>query len=349
MSQTPTKAGEPSQGPARETGPDGLRRRPPRRTLPGLGRPSLWPRPGQRDLTQAATGRPGPATAIRAREWTMVLTARSIPHVLRRQGDGYRLYVPRRRAEEALAEIGGYAAERRAVVLPDPEAEPVRPRVWPAVLAWMGLVTAAWGFLLGEKAVLGRRIAWKTLGAGDSAAMLAGQWYRAATALCLHADPAHLLGNAASGALFLSLLCRETGVGLGFAATLAAGVAGNVLKVLIQGPGMHFLGASTAVFGALGVLGGVRLASRWPPLSFRRSAPAGAVLMLLAMLGAGGEDGMAVDLAGHLFGFASGLALGLGLGFRLERRGRPGAPAQLMFGLLALGGLAAAWSLAVLG
>lgn len=319
----------------------------PRRPLSPTPRPSLWPRPGQRDLTQAVTGHPGPATVIRAREWDLILTSRGIPHAIRRQGDGYRLFVPRRRAEEALTELTAYAAERQGIVLPDPAAMPLRPQVWPTVLAVMGLITGAWGFLLGEKLFFGRRVAWKALGAGDSTAMLAGQWYRAVTALNLHADPAHLLGNAASGALFLALLCRETGVGLGFALAVAAGAGGNVLKVLIQGPGMHFLGASTAVFGALGVLGGVRLVSRWPPLTFRRSAPAAAALMLLAMLGAGGEDGGAVDLAGHLFGFLTGAGFGLATGFWLARRDRPGAAAQILWGALALGLAVAAWVAAV--
>ena len=312
------------------------------------GRVSLWPRPGQQDLTASLPGgESGTATEIRAREWSLVLTAGGIPHVLRRQGAGWRLFVPRRRAGEAVAEITAYADERRDRVLPDPEAVRPRPSVWFPVLAWMGIVTAAWGFLLGGRAVFGRYIPWREIGAGDSAAMLAGQWWRAATALCLHADPAHLFGNAACGALFLCLLCRETGVGLGFAVTLAAGVAGNVLKVVIQGPGMHFLGASTAVFGALGALGGARLASRWPPLSARRSAPAGAVLMLLAMLGAGSEEGGAVDLAGHLFGFAAGAVFGLVTGFLVERRGRPGPVAQAGFGLAAGVALVAAWELAL--
>lgn len=311
------------------------------------GRASLWPRPGQRDLTQALTGGTGPATAIRAGEWSLVLTARGVPHVLKRQGGGYRLLVPRRRAGEALAEIAGYADERHDRVLPDPEATPHRPSVWPAVLAWMGILAAFWGFLLGESMVFGRRLAWRALGAGDTAAMLAGQWWRAVTALCLHADPAHLFGNAASGTLFLSLLCRETGLGLGFALTLGAGVGGNVLKALVQGPGLHFLGASTAVFGALGALGGVRIASRWPAFSARRSAPAGAALMLLAMLGAGSEDGVAVDLAGHLFGFLAGAALGLAAGAWVDRRGRPGPAVQGLFGLAALAVLVAAWVLAV--
>ncbi len=317
-------------------------------------RPSLWPRPGQRDLTPdlLGDGRRA-ATEIRAREWAYVLAARGIPHVLRRQGAGWRLYVPRRRAEEALAEIGAYVAERADVVLPDPEAAPARPPVGLAVVAWMGVVAGFWGILLGETVAFGRHIRWRAMGAGDSTAMLAGQWWRAATSLCLHADPAHLFGNAACGALFLALLCRETGIGLGFFLALAAGIAGNVAKALVQGPGMHFLGASTAVFGALGVLGGLRLASRHPALPAGRAAAAGAALMLLAMLGAGSDDGGAtgtvgaVDLAGHLFGFLSGAVLGLSAGVALERRGRPGRLAQGLWGLGAVACLLAAWGLAI--
>ena len=304
------------------------------------GRRSLWPRPGQIDLTGDILGEnAGPATEIRAREWGLVLTARGIPHVLRRQGPGWRLYVPRRRAVEALAEIAAYADERANRPLPDPEAEPPRPSVWPEVLAVVGLLTAVFGWLLGGLA----QVPWRALGAGDSAAMLGGQWWRAVTALTLHADPAHLLGNAACGALFLGLLCRETGVGLGFALCLAAGGCGNLAKVLVQGPGLHFLGASTAVFGALGALGGVRLTSRGGHRGVGRAVTAGAVLMLLAMLGAGSEDGQPVDLAGHFLGFAAGAVLGLAVGWWHDRRGRSGPAVQTLAGLGALAVLVAAW------
>lgn len=314
------------------------------------GRTGLWPRPGQVDLTgDLLGGKNAPATEVRAREWGLVLTAKTLPHTLRRQGGGWRLYVPQTRAAEALAEIQAYAAERAARPLYDPEAEPVRPSVWPSVVAVVGLITACFGFLLGQAAPFGRRIPWRTLGAGDTAAMLAGQWWRAVTALCLHVDPAHLTGNAACGALFLSLLCRETGVGLGFALCLAAGIGGNVAKTLIQGPGIHFLGASTAVFGALGALGGVRLASRRPLASTGRAATIGAVLMLLAMLGAGSEEGGAVDLAGHLLGFATGALVGLAAGRLVDRHGRPGPAAQTLLGLWALVVVIAAWGLALRG
>ncbi|WP_300155697.1 rhomboid family intramembrane serine protease [Solidesulfovibrio sp.] len=317
--------------------------------FPSPRRARLWPRPALYDLTPELLGDPeATATEIRARDWTYVLSARGVPHVVRRSGSGWRLFVPRRRMAEALEEIAAYAAERENRPLPDPEAQPLRPSVTPAVLAVMGVVAGLWGFLLGEAVLFGRRVSWRTVGAGDSSAMLAGEWWRALTSLWLHADPAHLFGNAACAALFLGLLCRETGLGLGFALTVAAGVGGNLLKVMVQGPGLHFLGASTAVFGALGVLGGVRLSGYCAEVSTRRFLAAGAVLMLLAMLGAGSEETTGqVDLAGHFFGFLCGAALGLAAGRRLCRAGRPGPLVQAALGGCTVLVCLAAWGLAV--
>jgi len=309
------------------------------------------PRPGevgQADLTGILL-HPAkrPAVEIEVREWSLVLTAKNIPHVLRRQGSGWRLYVPYAQEVPALAEIRAYTEERAARPLPDPGAEPARPGVWLEVLAVVGLLTAVFGLLLGGVRPFGLAIPWRAIGAGDTATMLAGQWWRAVTALCLHADPGHLLGNAACGALFLGLLGRETGVGLAFALCLVAGGCGNVAKALIQGPGIHFLGASTAVFGALGALGATRLVCHRPRIPVGRAVTAGAVLMLLAMLGAGSEDGTAVDLAGHFLGFTAGGVLGLMAGSILDKRGRPGPAVQTALGLVSLIVLATAWGLAI--
>jgi hypothetical protein len=64
--------------------------------------------------------------------------------------------------------------------------------------------------------------------------------------------------------------------------------------------------------------------------------------MLLAMLGAGGEDAGPIDLAGHFFGFLCGAFLGLCAGFAVARHGRPGRAAQAAFAAAALG--VAAWA-----
>ena len=82
--------------------------------------------------------------------------------------------------------------------------------------------------------------------------MLAGEWWRAVTALTLHADLAHVLANAVAIAIFLGAVARRLGPALATWLALAAGVAGNVLTALVAGGGHVSLGASTAVFGALG-------------------------------------------------------------------------------------------------
>ena len=99
----------------------------------------------------------------------------SMPYVLRRQGPGWRLFVPGVRAAEAFAELRDYLDEREGRPLIDPQAgEPARPTVWPRVLAVLGVVTAVFGQLMSGAAPFGWHIPWRELGAGDSAAMFSG-------------------------------------------------------------------------------------------------------------------------------------------------------------------------------
>ncbi|MDQ7833401.1 MAG: rhomboid family intramembrane serine protease [Desulfovibrionaceae bacterium] len=268
---------------------------------------------------------PGVSEA-RAREWALVLSARGVPHGLSRDGDLWRIRVPARHAAQAVEEIRAYIRENLAQ-----ETGRRLPRPIPArSVAWvMAGLMALFVFLISDPVLFGKRLNFVRMGAGDTGAMLfSGQWWRAVTALTLHADMAHLVGNVAVGGLFMAFLCREAGVGTGFFLALAAGAAGNYLKAVIQGPGHHFLGASTAVFGALGVLGGLRTMCGMRGLSLRQVAPFAAGLMLLALLGAGDEeDGSKIDLAGHFLGFAAGMLLGVADGALMARGWRPGGPA----------------------
>ena len=71
------------------------------------------------------------------------------------------------------------------------------------------------------------------------------------------------------------------------------------------------LGASTATFGALGILTGSGIVTAWRTQKFLLSkallVPLGGGLALLGWLGTGGEN---TDLFGHFFGFSIGLVLG---------------------------------------
>ena len=125
---------------------------------------------------------------------------------------------------------------------------------------------------------------------------IAGEWWRAVTALGLHADLGHIGSNLVAGSLFGFFLAEILGGGLAWLMILAAGAAGNAINALIQ-PATHTsIGASTAVFGAVGLI--AVLALRYRPRRWRRGlrrwAPLAAGIMLLAFLGTEGSASISV-------------------------------------------------------
>jgi rhomboid protease GluP len=132
--------------------------------------------------------------------------------------------------------------------------------------------------------------------------------------------------------VFVTALGRWLGGGLALAATLFCGVAGNLLTAYIYGSSHNVVGASTATFAALGVLGGLQFARRFrmPTVGRMRRALLGiaGALGLLAMLGLGSDLGpeatRVVDvigpatqkLGGHtdIVGHATGLGVGIVVG-----------------------------------
>jgi len=97
------------------------------------------------------------------------------------------------------------------------------------------------------------------------------------------------------------------------------------------------VGASTATFGAVGVLAALRLLRGDAPARGKRwTAPVAGVL-LLAMLGAA----PGADLAAHAFGFVAGAGLGVLAGMIIRRRPRP--LVQWALGALVALAVAACW------
>lgn len=141
-----------------------------------------------------------------------------------------------------------------------------------------------------------------------------GEWWRPFTALFLHGDGGHIFGNLASGAVFGALVSKSIGPWKGWAMILLAGTLGNAITSWVTYPEpFRSFGASTAVFGALGILSGIGLVENFQeelrmPL-MRVLAPLLAGLILLGWLG-GAEPGAGVDVFGHVFGFFAGVLLG---------------------------------------
>lgn len=88
---------------------------------------------------------------------------------------------------------------------------------------------------------------------------------------------------------------------------LLVGVTGNYCNSLIQPPDHQAVGASTAIFGAIGTLAALNARRHHLRLVKSWSLPLAAGVGLLALLGTGGER---TDLLAHLFGFLCGLAAG---------------------------------------
>jgi membrane associated rhomboid family serine protease len=282
---------------------------------------------------------PDPPGRRRLRDWSLVLEARRVPYKVRSAGRGETILVPPTFAERALREVASFERENPEG-LPEKAAPVFRARAqWPA--AWLPLALLMLFHLLTRTSVPSwglYRPYWLRHGAADAEKILDGSWWRAATALTLHGDAAHLVSNVVVGGVLAWLVLREVGAGAGWAGIMLAGVAGNLLTAWVLGPGHLSVGFSTAVFGAAGMLAGLSglRPARRRPLRF---APLAAGLGLLAMLGAGGEN---TDLTAHLFGFAAGVPAGLGCAW-LARAGR------LPEGRLDAGLAVAAWMIPVLG
>ncbi len=263
------------------------------------------------------------------RTWMLVLQSQGI---LCRTEAGPRLLVSPAMAQAACAEIMAYERENRTL----PRPEPLPDNSWVSLLIVGGCVLLT----LWLDPQSGPRPAWYLNGRADSGRILHGEWWRCVTALFLHADAGHLLSNAAALSLLGILLSRRLGSGLTWGLFVLTGALGNAVNAWIQGPGHLSVGASTGVFGLVGVLAGGAGALKPGGRMRILFLSLGFALSLLAMLGAGEER---VDVGAHLFGLLCGLPFGL-------LPGRRKAVGQRGLNLAAGGAGAAlscwAWSLA---
>ena len=276
----------------------------------------------------------------RADEWALVLEASGLHPVAARTASGWAVLIPDDEAERARAALDTWERE-------NPRSEPT-PRDADALdrspiahALMVAAALAAWFLVTGPRRPGG---IWFERGAADAVQVLGGEPWRVVTALTLHADVGHVVGNAVAGSLFLAGVFRVFGLGAGGALVLATGAFGNMLNAMLRGSEHIVVGASTAVFGALGLLAGRALArGRASGLRGRAAfVPIAAALALLAMIGTEGER---VDFWAHGFGLAVGIALGAAAAALGPRTlARPAV--QRGAGALALALVLGAWVLA---
>ena len=259
----------------------------------------------------------------RAMDLSLVLDEEGIAHEVRSVSDTqWALFAEDAAAERAEKALQAF--ERENPLSPSPGApEELLSDAGTFAGGLFGLALIALQLWTGPQSAAS---AWFERGSADASAIVRGEWWRTVTALTLHADEGHAAGNAILGGLLLAILARRLGTGLACWIPLLAGTLGTLCAAELLRRNFVSVGASTAVFGALGALSALQAAD---PRG-RRGAwiSLGAGVALLGFLGTSGR----ADLAGHLCGFVAGVLLGLAAS-RLPRV-RPAA-AQAALGLAA--------------
>jgi membrane associated rhomboid family serine protease len=274
-------------------------------------------------------------------ERALVLQAVGIGSQLAWDGEQWLLLVDSVNETAARAQLEHYADE-------NPSRAPVA-SLRPHPDAWLGSIVYAL-VLVGVGWAAGRHaggFSWWEAGALDASAVLDGEWWRAVTSLTLHVDIAHLVGNIGFGAVFGYLASQLLGPGVAWGSILASAVLANFATAWLSPRDHVSIGASTAVFAALGLLASfswrsrgverTRWAYRWAPLI--------AGVALLAFTGAGGER---TDVLAHLLGFAMGVLAGVVHAARSRRahvRARVGIQGGVAIGAVVL--LIASWATAL--
>ncbi len=280
-----------------------------------------------------------------AKERALVVSAMGLPHWIVRDGRSFSLRVETA-AEAAVAqELGKFETEQAQRVVAKEAA--VSPKI-----QTLSLYVAAW--FLGTAWFL-QNVApatWLDRGEALSSAIVwHGEWWRALTALVLHGDLSHLVANLASGLLFSAFVLPHLGTGLTWLFIVTSGFLGNLINAWFYRASAHAsIGASTAVFGALGLLVAIDFVERFSSLATRSRwqlvLPIGAGFALLAYLGVGDTEHSPIDYMAHLWGFLSGLFFGALAGAGKLRERTP-LVIQRVAAVLAPTVIAGAWWLAI--
>jgi rhomboid protease GluP len=299
-----------------------------------------------------------------AESWALVLEAMAIPHRVVPTEIGFVVMVPPQMVAPAIAALDAHDKEAAESPLARESAPPDHGPSYVGVA--MSITLVAFFVVTGARSG-GDPFGWFGRGAAVAEAIVRKhEIWRIVTAMTLHADAMHVAGNVVATLVFVTALARWLGGGLALAATLFCGGAANLLTAYIYRSGHSVVGASTATFAALGVLGGLQFVRRFrmPTVGRMRRALLGiaGVLGLFAMLGVGSDlvtdatgpvnvIGPAqqtlaghTDVAGHAAGLGFGVAAGVLASLLFKRPVR--VLGQAIALLVTVATVAGAWLLA---
>ena len=250
------------------------------------------------------------------------------------------IIVPADFVEKAKYELWQYEQENRK---PQPRVATITP-AYESGVAGVAIYVAiiclvAW--FAGE-ALFNRD--WFALGSVDGKLIRDGEWWRTITALTLHSGVRHLAGNIVFGILFGLMAGRLVGSGIAWCGIVVASAAANFLNTSLLESTHRAIGASTAVFAALGLVSGfvwrakLMTQDRWP----YRLGPIVGGIALLAYTGTGDANtDIGAHLAGFVCGFVAGTSLTLAAGYLTHKT------LQLNAGAAAISIVILAWIVAL--
>ena len=270
----------------------------------------------------------------------LVLSAVNIPFQIVDDVASCALLVPAEFSAQAMTELHQYDDENPPRIVAKPRPLELHNAV-PGLIAY-GLIICAVA-VIADFAPWGKD--WYIAGRVDGVLIRTGEWWRTITALTLHSGPQHLIGNLLFGTLFGLFAGRLVGSGVAWLSILLAAASGNALNMFLLESSHRAIGASTAVFAALGLVAGfvwrgkLMAQDRWA----YRIGPIVGGFALLMYTGTGGER---TDIGAHLMGFLCGLTAGMLL--TAARGHLSNQRLQLACGIAALATIGGAWALAIM-
>ena len=236
--------------------------------------------------------------------YTLVLSAMDIYFLALENETGWLILVQDEDYEQARHQIEQYLAETEA----DTPAPQPDNGGYPATASglWAALLLMLWQIHISADGGLSEVV--RKYGA-SAAKILNGEFYRTVTALVIHADPVHLAANMVGLALFGTAVCSLTGWGMAWFLILITGIVGNYLTAVFYQALHTAVGASTSIFGAMGILCGHQFITkiRIPGQRFKALLPLGGGMALLSFIGSGER----ADIVAHLLGFLAGIGIGI--------------------------------------
>lgn len=234
----------------------------------------------------------------------LVLSAYGLPHSIKQSDRGWEIWIDDAFRDNAMNLILKYIEENSDLPFSEEKEKPVYKKTFTGI--WVCLLLLVCHIATDRSGDYEKIVNKYGASAFD---ILNGEIYRTVTSLTLHSNYLHLAGNITGIAVFGTAVCSITGAGVGWFMIILSGIMGNLINAALFRYGHISIGASTAVFGAIGILAAYQLCRKIKIDEERMKAwlPVAGGLALLGILGSGRHS----DITAHLFGFIAGIGLGV--------------------------------------